>query len=108
MTARLASHVQVSALVRRVQAEGGFAAILARGDTESGAILLICAEKGRTSGLFERLLDMDGRYHWRPTGPQDMGDQAQIDLYIQQKRRNDPDLWLVELDIANAERFIAE
>jgi hypothetical protein len=98
----------VSALIRRVGIEGGHAAVLTRGDPESGAILLACAEKGRVSHLIERVLDLDGRYHWAPCGPPESDDPDALPQYLARRRSRDPDIWIVELDIADAERFAAE
>ncbi len=108
MTPRLTSAMLVSALVRRVQAEGGHAAILAKGDAGGGAIILACAEKGRVSALLERVLDVRGRYVWAPCGPADLADSVEISQYLERRRARDPDIWVVELDIADAERFAAE
>lgn len=104
MTPRLTSATLVSALVRRVAAEGGNAAVLAKGDPSAGAVLLICAEKGVVSSVLERLLGIDGGYRWQPVGNSESG----YGDYLDRRRSRDPDLWLVELDIANAERFAAE
>ncbi|MFD1610205.1 DUF1491 family protein [Sphingomonas tabacisoli] len=108
MTPRLTARMTVDALIRRVTAEGGFAAVLARGDDMAGAILLLCSERGEPKALLERTLDGQGNYHWTPCGPQDVESDAIRDGYIQRRRASDPDLWLIELDIADAERFAAE
>jgi hypothetical protein len=108
MTARLTSRMLVTALLRRVQAEGGNAAVLAKGDENAGGIVLICAEKGRITALLERMPDFRDGYRWTATGPQDLEKKAKIDEYLDRRRARDPDLWLVELDIASAERFAAE
>ena len=65
MTPRLASSVLVSALLRRAEAEGGFGAVLAKGDPTAGAIAVILAEKGRKACFLERLLQPDGSYAWQ-------------------------------------------
>ena len=57
--ARLASSVLATALLRRAQAEGGFGAVLAKGDSTAGAIAVILAEKGRKACFLERLLQSD-------------------------------------------------
>ncbi len=108
MTPRLSSAMLVSALIRRVQAEGGHAAVLAKGDAGGGAIILACADKGKVSGLLERILDVRGSYVWASCGPQDPGDPTEISQYLERRRSRDPDIWIVELDIADAERFAAE
>jgi len=106
--ARLTSAVLVNALVRRANREGGFAAILFKGDEISGAVLLQCLEKGRFFGLFERMPMLDGGTRWQRTGPQGAENINEIGKYLARRRANDPDLWAVELDIADAERFIVE
>lgn len=105
MTPRLTSAMLASALIRRVNAAGGNATILSRGDPETGAMLLICMEKGVVTSVRERLLVADGRYAWEAVGP---ADAAQTDAYLERRRARDRDLWLIELDIADAERFAAE
>ena len=45
MTApRLATSVFVSALIRKAQSDGGFAAVLAKGDETAGSVLVVLAE----------------------------------------------------------------
>lgn len=108
MTARLTSRITIDALFRRVRAAGGFGTVLARGDDTAGAILLLCTERGEVKSLLERTSDLDGLYRWTPCGPQDAGSAATRDSYVQRRRDRDPDLWLIELDIPDAERFAAE
>lgn len=98
----------VDALMRRVQAAGGFATVIAKGEETAGAILILCSERGEPKALLERTVDLDGGYRWTPCGPQDVESSESRDSYIQRRRDRDPDLWLIELDIADAERFAAE
>ena len=107
MSARLAARVEVSALIRRVEGEGGHAAVLRRGDAEAGAILLLMAERGVPKMLMERIVDPKGDYRWSPTGPHDLTNSEQLSGYIERRWRFDSDLWVVELDIAGVERFAA-
>ncbi len=108
MNPRPAAGLLVSAVIRRVAAAGGNAAILARGDATSGAILFLCLEKGQNPRFFERGLGPDGASGLRPTGPDTLADDADATDYWRRRRSRDPDLWVVELDIAGAERFAAE
>lgn len=107
MTGRIASSVLVSALLRRAQTEGGFGAVLAKGDPTAGAVAVILAERGTRKCLLERLLQPDGRYAWQDATQAVETDDAFRTL-LESRRRFDPDLWVVELDIASAERFAAE
>jgi hypothetical protein len=107
MEARLASSVLVSALLRRAQDEGGNGAVLAKGDSSAGAIMVILAEKGRKACFLERLLQPEGRYSWEESR-QEVGNEGNFQKFLDRRRKYDPDLWILELDIASAERFAAE
>lgn len=108
MTARLPSKTLVSALVRRVEQAGGFAMIVARGEEMGGVILCQTLDRGRFSGFFERQMDFDGNARLVRCGPADDSECLAQSDYVDRRRRSDPDLWVVELDIADAERFAAE
>jgi hypothetical protein len=105
--ARLASSVLVGALLRRAQDEGGFGAVIAKGDPMAGAIAVILAEKGRKACFLERLLQPDGSYAWQ-SARQDVENEEEFKSFLERRRKFDPDLWILELDIASAERFAAE
>lgn len=107
MTARLASSIVVGGLIAKAEADGGFGAVLAKGDPTAGSIILILAERGAGPRLFERILQPDGSYAWQPTG-QPVASFDEVSGLIARRRRSDPDLWVVELDIPSPERFAAE
>ena len=102
--ARLASSVLVGGLIRKAQADGGFAAVLAKGDAMAGAILVVLTERAACPRAFERILQPDGAYAWKTAGE---GDEAIREL-IARRLRFDPDMWVLELDVPSAERFAAE
>ena len=106
--ARLATSVLATALMRRAEAEGGFAAVLAQGDATAGALLVILAERDGTTRLMERTLQGEGRYVWQDVGLEDAANSESLDRFLLKRRRFDPDIWLIELTIASAERFAAE
>ena len=105
---RLDTQTLVSALIRRVTGAGGFAAVLEKGDAMGGVILVQLLERGRFGTLLERMTDLDGHQTMVPCGPQNPVQDTEIPDYISRRKRSDPDLWLVELDIAEGERFAAE
>lgn len=107
MEARLATSVLVSALVRRAESEGGFAAVLARGDSTSGAILVVLTEKGANPVVYERMLQSSGDYAWATSGARTSEKAEEVPALIARRRRSDPDLWVLELDIPSTERFAA-
>jgi hypothetical protein len=102
--ARLATSVLAGALMRKAQGEGGFAAVLAKGDPERGAMLLILTERGANPRLMERLLQPNGNYCWA----QPIDKEDEVPAFVARRRRFDPDLWLIELDVPSIERFTAE
>ena len=102
VTPRLASSIKVSALFRRVAAAGGFGAVLARGDATAGSIAIVIRDRGETRVL-QPVLAVAGGYEWRVAATGDA-----IDGWAKRARHYDPDLWLIELDIPDAARFVAE
>lgn len=98
----------VGALRRRVSAAGGFATILVKGDEISGVILVQTLDKGQDSGLFERVPNLDGGHALMRCGPAPTEGPEAMAQYVARRRRSDPDLWIIELDIPEAERFAAE
>jgi hypothetical protein len=108
MEARLSTSVLVTALMRRVESIGGFAAVLAKGDATAGAALVILTEKGRKQRVLERILQPDGRYIWQDVSTQAAENEEEFERLLGRRRKYDPDLWLIELDVPSAERFAAE
>ena len=102
MKPRLASSVKVSALLRRVDAAGGFGAVLARGDSTAGSIAIVTRVHGEDT-LLSPMFAAKGGYEWVAIAAGEA-----IPASIDRARRNDPDLWIIELDIPDAARFVAE
>lgn len=67
---------------------------------------MIAQERGENPHALERGIGPDGKTALIAVGP--AGESQAITDYWTRRRRNDPDLWVVELDIAQAERFAAE
>lgn len=105
---RLKSRFLVDLLLRRTEAAGGFATVLAKGDDTSGIILVQCSERGEAGPLLERRFSTDGHYIWEAVGPTDPKDSESRANYQQRRRKADPDIWLIELDIADAPQLVAE
>ncbi|MCI5073531.1 DUF1491 family protein [Oricola sp.] len=107
MTSRLTSAVFVSALIRRVNGEGGFSAILRRGAEAAGAIF-ICVPAGAAGGttLYAQAPQsiaaerdhpaIGGRLFER------IGEaltEEQLSERFAREARFDPDFWVVELEL---------
>lgn len=106
---RLASGLLVNALIRRVNDSGGIATVLAKGDADSGVILIVATERGNDPRCFERGWDEQARPALVATGPQgESVSDSEVADYWQRRRERDRDLWVVELDSPDAKRFAAE
>ena len=106
MEERLPAHLEVSGLIRAVEAAGGFATVLAKGERDAGTLLIICCESDTNVRLYERMPQLDGTRKWALSKAQDTETPGDFTEYWQRRRHQDGDLWVVELDIANGERFI--
>jgi hypothetical protein len=60
VTDRLPARIEVSALLRQVQAEGGFGMIIARGDPDAGALMVVLCDRGADYRAYERMPSLEG------------------------------------------------
>ena len=107
MEPRLQSSVLVSALIKRAEAEGGFAVVVAKGDSSAGSILVILVERGGKARFLERVLQPKGSYAWQDGGEVVVNDE-EAKKFLAKRRKFDPDLWILELDVPSVERFTAQ
>lgn len=106
MEARLPAHLEVSGLIRQVEAAGGFGMVLGKGDRDAGTIMVVIVESGQNARVYERMPQADGSRKWHCSLVQSDDNKGEIPEFLDRRRRQDPDLWVVELDIAGGERFI--
>ncbi len=107
MNDRLPAHLEVNGLIRAVQAAGGFATVLAKGEPDAGTILIVAIENGRNARLYERMPRLNGTREFSLTRTQETENAREFNDYLTKRRQQDRDIWIVELDIADAERFVA-
>jgi hypothetical protein len=103
---RLPAHLEVSGLIRQTQSAGGFAAVLAKGESEAGTILIVLTENGRNARVYERMPQLDGTRKWHSAKQQNLDNKEEFQEYLDRRKYQDPDVWIVELDIADGERLI--
>lgn len=106
MDARLPAHLEAAALIRRTQAEGGFATVLQKGEKEAGTILLVVCENDTKARVYERMPAPDGTRKWTCSRVQDPQNKEEFSDYVTRRGEQDRDLWIIELDIAQGERLI--
>lgn len=106
MSERLPTGLLVGSLLRRVNDAGAIAVVRARGDPGAGAVLFIMDE-GAGTRVLERGLGPDGTTMLIESRLAAV-DDGSAESYWRRRRRQDPDLWVVELCGAKLERFVAE
>lgn len=101
---RVTTEIWVSALVRRIFSVGGFAAIVQRGSPEAGAVYIL--SRDRLGGL--ALYSPAPQTSYDTSKPQErlftpvIGlNNDEIDAKLARERRFDPDIWIVELEVAD-------
>lgn len=105
MTLRVTTELWVSAVIRRAFAAGGFAAVERRGATEAGAIVVIRRDRFGQVRLY--LPAPQASYdEARPSDryfveAANVADDLEVASRIEREMRFDPDLWVVELEVAD-------
>jgi hypothetical protein len=79
-----------------------------KGDEQRGSLLLFVSSRGTHVATLERIANLNGSYAWHDTGPRESAGSIEIADFLSRRARFDEDLWAIELDIADPERFIAE
>jgi len=97
MDAKVKAGIWVSMAIRLSDMAGRAAAVLRKGDPDSGGIL--CVLRGRDGvQILSQIRDAEGRPAWlRATGHASV-DQDAADAYVARQVQRDPDLWVVEFD----------
>jgi hypothetical protein len=106
LAARLPAQLEVSSLIRRAETANGFAAVLKKGERDAGTILLVLRETHANARLFERMPDLDGRRKWTCSRTEEIDNKQEFEDYLVRRGASDPDLWILELLIADGERFV--
>lgn len=108
MDDRLPAHVEVGAILRLAESQGGFATVLAKGERDAGTILIVTMYRGGNARLYERMPQRDGSRSFLATKREDTDNPREFSEYLELRRRQDPDIWIIEADVACDERFIAD
>ncbi|MGB3472347.1 MAG: DUF1491 family protein [Erythrobacter sp.] len=104
---RLPAHLEIGSLIRLVESNGGVATVLSKGERDAGVILIVTMYRGEDAKLYERMPQLDGTRQFVQTKSEDPENKTEFSEYLQRRRAQDPDIWIVEVDIDDAERFIA-
>lgn len=77
-----------------------------KGERDAGTIVVVLTERGGNARVYERMPQADGSRGWTLARTENPEDKSELNEWVGRRGSQDPDLWIVELDIANGERFI--
>jgi hypothetical protein len=106
MSARLPTQLRVAALVRHADVRGDGAMVLKKGDATAGQLLLVARRRNGDVQVFSRTMNSSGAYSWTVMAEARQDELAKVNEYLDRQTRYDPDLWIVELNTENPERFV--
>ncbi|QDL92181.1 DUF1491 family protein [Paroceanicella profunda] len=102
--ARLASGFWVGAYLQRLRLADLPVYVTARGDAESGAVLVKLATLDGRARLFHRVTTPEGR-RWDILAD---GPEPEVDAAIARQRGFDPDLWVLEVESRDGRHLLEE
>ena len=105
---RLPAHIEVTALIRATQSAGGIATVLNKGERDAGTILIVTIEPDGVARFWERMPRMDGRRIFEAVRERDPANPQAFEELLSRRVAQDRDIWLLELYVADAQRFIAD
>ncbi|MDJ0978486.1 MAG: DUF1491 family protein [Erythrobacter sp.] len=103
---RFPAHLEVGSLIRLAETNGGSAVVLSKGEPDAGTLLLVTMHRGEGATLYERMPQLDGTRSFVATKAENRENPREFSEYLDRRRDQDPDIWILEVDIADAERFI--
>lgn len=107
--AELKADFWASALIRRAEAQGAFAAVARKGDPDAGVVLVKASTMDGRARLYAPALRGEGERVWLDLSSGALGDkEADIDDYVRRRAASDPDLWVVEIEDRQGRAFLLE
>lgn len=105
---RLPAHLEVSGIIRLAESQGGMATVLHKGERDAGTVVLVTMYRHENARLFERMPQLDGSRIFTETKKENPEKKQEFSEYLSRRSLRDPDIWVLEVDIADAERFVAQ
>lgn len=105
---RLKAGFRASAIMRRAQLAGHFAALVKRGDEDAGALMLQLEYADRHIDLLMEANRGDGARIWRCLNGTTPVDAARAAELMAKEKRIDPDLWIIAVEMNGAASFLDE
>ena len=107
--AELKTEFWASALIRRAEIGGAFAAVVRKGDSDAGAVLVKVATLDGKARLYAPARDGEGERIWLDLSAGALGDdETEVDAAIRKRAATDPDHWVVEVEDKHGRHFLTE
>ncbi len=104
---RLTSEMFAAYVVRRVFADGGFAAVVRRGADAAGAVFVVLRDRQGAIRLLgpapQSMADEKGD---RRFVVESVSDEDALETRFAREARFDPDFWVVELETDSPDRYL--
>lgn len=107
MDDRLPAHLEAAGIRRLAESLGGFATVLAKGERDAGTIAVVIIANNEPAALYERMPQLDGKRPFVQTATEDIENKSIFSDILERRCSRDPDLWLIEADVPDKERFVA-
>tara|TARA_R100000005_G_scaffold52003_1_gene25306 strand:- start:18643 stop:18981 length:339 start_codon:yes stop_codon:yes gene_type:complete len=109
MQPRLKAEIWIKAHIRKCATFNVPAVVVRRGDETAGSILIKINRLGPGCMVLSPTTNFDdGARMWlKGTGP-DWVEETDADAYIERRVKNDPDLWVLEIEDREGRAFLEE
>jgi hypothetical protein len=105
-TERLRTEFWVRAYLKRLEMNAIPGYVVARGQPDSGAVMVKCATLDGQASLWSRGFDWQSDSHrWTL---QSQGAEPEVDASIRRQRGFDPDLWVIEVESRDGRTLLDE
>jgi hypothetical protein len=109
---RITSELWVKAFLRRVMADGHFAAVVRHGDNTAGAIFVKVIRRDRMARVFgpahSGFETRDGSRAFVALLDGAAVDEAQVDDALAREQRFDSDLWVIEVETPDGDPMLGD
>ncbi|WP_340119837.1 DUF1491 family protein [Pelagibius sp. 7325] len=95
---RLPAELWIKAHIRRCIADNIPAAVVHRGEKNSGTLILKVNQIGQGVKVLNQTRDIDGAIAWMPALGGELVSEADADAYVERAVKRDPDVWVVEIE----------
>jgi hypothetical protein len=102
---RLTTSMWVSALIRRLQSNGVYATVLAKGDKTGGSVILASRARDGSIRTFVRTASLDDTVTWLETSKVPLTESDSL-AAMRLARKRDPDLWWVEVELDDMTPYV--